>query len=248
MLMSRERIEGVIAACATLAAQFAETVDAEDRDGHFPREKAELARVAGLSALTVPEEFGGMGGGVWDMCRALQALAWGDPSVALGIAMHLQAMGAAAEQRGWRPDAFAALCAASVNPGIFVNSVHSEPEMGSPSRGGFPATRAIATSGGYVITGNKRWATFAPALDFFLISATLETANGPIVGVFAVSASATGLTSDLMNVGSFIFRFQVTPGALISGLIAGALIGALGGLLPAWRASRIGVIDSLRAV
>jgi ABC-type antimicrobial peptide transport system permease subunit len=40
----------------------------------------------------------------------------------------------------------------------------------------------------------------------------------------------------------------MTPGAFISGLIAGIMIGALGGLLPAWRASRIGVIDSLRAV
>ncbi|MDO8432548.1 MAG: FtsX-like permease family protein [Candidatus Binatus sp.] len=69
---------------------------------------------------------------------------------------------------------------------------------------------------------------------------------GEILGI--VVATATGLSSDLMNVGSFIFRFQMTPGAFVAGLVAGALIGALGGLLPAWRASRVGVIDSLRAV
>ncbi len=69
---------------------------------------------------------------------------------------------------------------------------------------------------------------------------------GEILGIIA--AYATGLHSQLMNVGEFIFRFQLTSGAFVSGLIAGMLIGGLGGLLPAWRASRTRVIDSLRAV
>jgi alkylation response protein AidB-like acyl-CoA dehydrogenase len=192
--MSRERIEGVIAACAALAAEFAETAEADDREGRFPREKAELARSIGLSALTVPEEYGGMGAGVWDMCRALLSLSEGDASVALGIAMHVHAMGSAAQQRNWRPEAFAVLCAECVNPGIFVNSVHSEPEMGSPSRGGLPATRATPVAGGFVINGQKRWATFAPALDYFLVSAAMETPEGLAPAVFAVPASTSGLT------------------------------------------------------
>jgi putative ABC transport system permease protein len=69
---------------------------------------------------------------------------------------------------------------------------------------------------------------------------------GEILGLLV--AFATGLHSELMNVGSFIFRFQLTWGAFLSGLIAAILIGALGGLLPAWRASRIGVAESLRSV
>ena len=135
-----------------------------------------------------------MGAGVWDMCRVLLALSEGDASVALGIAMHVHAMGAAAQQRNWRPAAFSALCAECVSPGIFLNSVHSEPEMGSPSRGGLPATRATRVEGGYVISGQKRWATFAPALDYFLISAAIETPEGATSGVFAVRAPDAGLT------------------------------------------------------
>ncbi|MBK8836044.1 MAG: acyl-CoA/acyl-ACP dehydrogenase [Anaerolineae bacterium] len=192
--MSRERIEALIAVCVALSARFSETAGTDDRDGRFPREKAELARAAGLSALTVPEEYGGMGAGVWDMCRALLALSEGDASVALGIAMHVHAMGSAAQQRNWRPEAFAVLCAECVNPGIFVNSVHSEPEMGSPSRGGMPATRATPVDGGFVINGQKRWATFAPALDYFLVSAAMETPEGLAAAVFAVPASTSGLT------------------------------------------------------
>ena len=63
-----------------------------------------------------------------------------------------------------------------------------------------------------------------------------------------LAAYGTGLSGQLMNVGSFIFKFQLTGGAFISGMIAAILIGALGGLLPAWRASRVSVVDSLRAV
>ena len=69
---------------------------------------------------------------------------------------------------------------------------------------------------------------------------------GELLGMLA--AFGTGLSGQLMNVGSFIFKFQLTGGAFISGMIAAILIGALGGLLPAWRASRVSVVDSLRAV
>jgi len=69
---------------------------------------------------------------------------------------------------------------------------------------------------------------------------------GELLGI--IVAYSTGLSSELMNVGEFIFRFRLTTGAFVSGLIAALAIGALGGLLPAWRASRIAVTESLRAV
>ncbi len=87
-------------------------------------------------------------------------------------------------------------------------------------------------------------------LSSFVMESVLLGLVGAVLGeVLGVIATyATGLHSQLMNVGEFIFRFQLTGGAFMSGLIAGALIGGLGGLLPAWRASRTRVIDSLRAV
>ena len=51
-----------------------------------------------------------------------------------------------------------------------------------------------------------------------------------------------------MSVGSFIFTFHLTLSAFVSAIIAGAILGARGGLLPAWRASRIALLDSLRTV
>ncbi len=67
---------------------------------------------------------------------------------------------------------------------------------------------------------------------------------GEIIGLLV--ADATGLNSNLMNVGLLIFRFHLGARAIAAGLIAGILIGVIGGLLPAWRASAIGISAALR--
>ena len=90
---------------------------------------------------------------------------------------------------------------------------------------------------------------FNVLLSFVIESVVLAIAGGimgELLGILV--AYSTGLSSELMNVGEFIFRFRLTPGAFVSGLIAALAIGAIGGLLPAWRASRIAVTESLRAV
>ena len=69
---------------------------------------------------------------------------------------------------------------------------------------------------------------------------------GEILGLTA--AYAIGLHSHLMNVGAFIFSFRLTISAFISAIIAAVIIGAAGGILPAWRAARISIIESLRAL
>ena len=85
-------------------------------------------------------------------------------------------------------------------------------------------------------------------LSFVIESIAIGTLGGLIGEVLAVVvATALGLNSRLMNVGEFIFSFRLTMGALVSGLIAAAMIGAIGGLLPAAQAARIGVLDSLRS-
>lgn len=90
---------------------------------------------------------------------------------------------------------------------------------------------------------------FNVLLSFVIESVVLAIAGGimgELLGILV--AYSTGLSSQLMNVGEFIFRFRLTPGAFASGLMAAIAIGALGGLLPAWRASRITVTESLRAI
>jgi ABC-type antimicrobial peptide transport system permease subunit len=50
----------------------------------------------------------------------------------------------------------------------------------------------------------------------------------------------------LLSVGSTFFSYRPTPAAIVAGLLAASVIGVVGGFAPAWRAARIGVIDSIR--
>lgn len=85
-------------------------------------------------------------------------------------------------------------------------------------------------------------------LRSFVIESALLGIAGGIAGVVLafVVAWGTGLNSRLLRVGSTFFSYRPTPAAIVAGLIAAGVIGVIGGLAPAWRAARIGVIDSLR--
>jgi len=60
-----------------------------------------------------------------------------------------------------------------------------------------------------------------------------------------------GLSTGAMNFQSFselAFKFRVTPTLIAGGMIFSALMGAVGGLLPAIRAARLPVAFSLREI
>jgi putative ABC transport system permease protein len=84
----------------------------------------------------------------------------------------------------------------------------------------------------------------------FLIESVVLALTGGIVGELLGVAVAivSGLDSHLMNVGMYIFAFRLTPSAFGAGLIAAGIIGGVGGLLPALRAARMTVTESLRTV
>jgi len=84
-------------------------------------------------------------------------------------------------------------------------------------------------------------------IAFMLESALLALAGGLIGEMLAVIvAYATGLQSRLMNVGTILFSFRLPWSAFAIGLCAAVVIGLVGGMLPAWQAARLEVIDSLR--
>jgi ABC-type antimicrobial peptide transport system permease subunit len=44
------------------------------------------------------------------------------------------------------------------------------------------------------------------------------------------------------------FNFRVTPELMLTGVFMGVFVGALGGLFPAWRASRTTIAYALRGL
>lgn len=179
-----------MARAAALADTFAARADAHDRAGTFPYENVADMRAAGLHLLPVPAQFGGAGCSVFDAVRVLEIVGAGDASTALGLAMHLHVIGALSENNNWPAEKYAQLCREVVASGALVNSVASEPELGSPSRGGLPKTTARPVDGGFVLNGHKSWVTFAPVLGYFLTSAEHEGS----VAVFAVKGASPGLS------------------------------------------------------
>jgi alkylation response protein AidB-like acyl-CoA dehydrogenase len=178
--------------CSQLAARFASRAEAHDREGSFPHENFEDLRRAGYLSLTVPRAYGGSGGGVFLMVLCQEALARGDGSTALGAGWHQMTLGRLAARPTWPAAAVERVFRAAVERGALINAAVSEPETGSPSRGGRPTTTARRTADGWVLRGRKVFTTMAPGIATFVVSATAE--GIPETASFLVPREAPGVS------------------------------------------------------
>lgn len=180
----------------SLAAKFAQRAAEHDREGTFPFENYADVRAAGLPALIVPEAYGGWGAGLLETVMTMEALAVGDGSTALNVTMHMQTLGGALEAGGWPPALLEQVCRDAVERGFLINSIATEPELGSPSRGGKPKTRAKpiydggADPAAWLINGRKNFASMSPTLDYMIIPAVLEDGSEAVARFLVPSSKA----------------------------------------------------------
>jgi putative ABC transport system permease protein len=82
----------------------------------------------------------------------------------------------------------------------------------------------------------------------FVTESTLLAFAGGVLGCL-VSIPANGMTSAVggANFAEVSFAFRITPQTLVIGLVLALLMGLAGGLLPAWRASRVPITAALRS-
>ena len=156
-----------------LAAQFATRADEADRRGKLPAADVRALREAGYAALAIPREYGGADLDLRTCTEAQLELAQGSGSTALVAAMQLQVTGNARLNRPWDDALYERLCRDIATTGALCNSIASEPEIGSPSRGQFFATTAESSDGGYRLNGRKTWSTGGRHLSYLLVGATL---------------------------------------------------------------------------
>lgn len=181
-----ERQLHFLAIANELATTFAQRAPEHDRTGAFPHENFADIRNAGLPALIVPEELGGWGAGLLDTIITMEALAVGDGSTALSLVMHMQTLGEAGETSSWPQPLFELVCLAAVTRGALINSIATEPELGSPSRGGKPKTTATplyeagAKPTAWLINGHKTFGSMSPVLDYMLIPAVLQDGSDEV--------------------------------------------------------------------
>jgi len=177
---------------AELAAQFAPRAAEHDRDASFPFENFAALKQAGLLRLPVPERFGGDGVDLVTACRVVEQIARGDASTALVLAMHLIHHTLVARRGRWPADVYERVCREALTDGAMLNVARVEPELGTPARGGMPATTARRTPGGWRLSGHKLYATGSPILAYFIVHASTDE-DEPRVGNFLVPRDAPGL-------------------------------------------------------
>ncbi len=164
-----------------------------DREGCFPADNIALLRRSGLLALTVPRHYGGGGGGLDDASRVLGTLAQGCASTALIVAMQFLKQAALARSDLWPERVRARIFADAVEHGGLINALRVEPELGSPTRGGLPATMVRRAAHGWKLSGRKIFSTGAPGLRWMDVWAC--TADEPaLVGHVIVPTDASGIS------------------------------------------------------
>lgn len=175
----------------TLAASFAARAAEHDRTGTFPfRNFGELSE-AGLLSLTVPAVHGGAGAGARYAARVIGIIGRADPSTALVLSMHYINHLVMARSPTWPARLSRKLARESVEGLALINALRVEPELGSPARGGLPATIVRRTETGWSLTGHKIYSTGSPILKWYLVWARTDEAE-PRVGQFLVPAGLPG--------------------------------------------------------
>ena len=184
------RQEELIALARRLAVEcFAPRAAVHDREASFPCDDYDDLRAAGLLALCVPEQYGGLGATFETYCLVAEQIAQGNAATALTFNMHcltMLMMGEIADalpmsdQARARHEALRAqkFCAV-VEQGVFYGQPHSEPvELGQTDTaltvgGRRFGTTARKVDGGYVLNGRKFFVSLAGAAPYYATPALL---------------------------------------------------------------------------
>ena len=130
-----------------------------DRDNRFFTEDFNELKAAGYLKLAVPEDLGGLGMSLAEVCREQRRLAYRAPATALAINMHHYWIGVAADMRK-RGDSSLEWMLREAAAGEVFAAGHGEAGNDLPL---FLSTaKAEKVSGGYKFTGHKIFGSLTP--------------------------------------------------------------------------------------
>ena len=161
--------------CDQIAEERIKPVAARfDETGEFPWEIVKLLADADIFGVFVPEEYGGMGGGVLEMALVTEALSWGCGGIALAFGgtglgtVPILLYGNDDQKARYLPD-----IAAGKKLAAFAIT---EAEAGSDA--GNIRTSAEKDSDHYVLNGTKQWITNGGEAEVYTVVAMTDVAKG----------------------------------------------------------------------
>jgi alkylation response protein AidB-like acyl-CoA dehydrogenase len=183
----------ILETASELGARFAETAAELDASATFPSENiAELHR-RGLLAAAVPPPFG-TSVSLVEAVHVVEKIGKGEPSTALVLALqylfHRPLAELSPESKSW--PLRARIARSAVEQGGLINVLRVEHDLGTPVRGGLPATIARRAPGGWSISGSKIYSTGAGHLAWNAVWARSDDPD-PLVGAWIVPGGTPGL-------------------------------------------------------
>lgn len=176
-----------------ISAQLGASAHVHDENGTFPHDNFKLLHEHGLLALTIPKALGGGGANLAQARKVIRAIAKGEPSTALILVMQYIQHVRLQDNQNW-PEALRLQVAHdAVREGALINALRVEPDLGTPARGGLPATIARRTAAGWRISGRKIYSTGSHGLTWFSLWARSNDED-PLVGAWLVHKDTPGIS------------------------------------------------------
>ncbi|ATE60696.1 acyl-CoA dehydrogenase family protein [Thauera sinica] len=178
---------------AALATEFAATAAHYDRANLFPHDNIRRLHEAGLIGHALPMELGGGGANLADALHIVRTVARGEAATALVLALQYSISSRLGHDTpGWPRAVRLEVARDIARNGSLINALRVEPELGTPVRGGVPATVARRNGDGWRVSGAKIYSTGAPGLTWMLVLAHSAEA-APRVGYWLVHRDSPGI-------------------------------------------------------
>lgn len=177
---------------SSLAADFAQRAAKHDLEGSFPFQNFTDLHRAGLLTLAAPAELGGQNATLAQLGEVIGAIGHGDPATALVLIMqYVQHRSLGRADKRWPRDLAQRVVREAAEKGALINALRVEPDLGTPARGGLPATTARLTPEGWRLNGHKVYSTGVPVLQWYAVWVRTDE-TPPRVGTLLVPAGLPG--------------------------------------------------------
>lgn len=162
-----------------------------DQEGAFPHEVVPKLAALGLMGISVPTEYGGAGLGLLETALAVEAVAWGDGSIALTVASH-NSLCTGHILRHASPEQHRRYLPALASGDVLGAWCLTEPSAGSDAAA--IQTRAQRRGSVYVLRGSKVFVTQGSVGGAYVVMASTDPAAGREgISAFIVERGTPGL-------------------------------------------------------